>query len=234
MAIIRTQLVSGQRRIITKVVNGVRRVSCSCCEEPECCMYPADQLGVGYTIDDLPDLLVTQFVGEQFEKRGSPLTYAVGNESFTAYYGGEGLAIGIRASDPTNWTLQVDFGFGTNQGCLISQLIQDGPPDWVYDDFADTYTITASDPNPLFQGCTLITRVNLCTWHHPFEECNLTETLRGIIFYNDGTLTVNEQLLGPHGWYYDFGQENIARKNDPQSSPEGIYDLGFVSYTVTQ
>jgi hypothetical protein len=28
---VKTQLVSGQRRIITKLVNGVRRVSCSCC-----------------------------------------------------------------------------------------------------------------------------------------------------------------------------------------------------------
>jgi hypothetical protein len=31
MATIRTQLVDGDRRIITKVVNGQRRVSCSCC-----------------------------------------------------------------------------------------------------------------------------------------------------------------------------------------------------------
>jgi hypothetical protein len=165
MATIRTQLVDGQRRVITKVVNGVRRVSCSCCpSDVECCMYPAEELGGSISFADLPDLLVTQFVGEQFEKRGSPLTYTVGNESFTAYYGGEGFAIGIRASDPTNWTLQVDFGFGTNQGCLISQLIQDGPPDWVYDDFADTYTVTFPRLAGYGSGTATVTRQSLCGW----------------------------------------------------------------------
>lgn len=41
-------------RILTKTEGGVKRVSCSCCDEV-CCPYPADQLGIEYTQDDLPD-----------------------------------------------------------------------------------------------------------------------------------------------------------------------------------
>jgi hypothetical protein len=221
MAIIRTQLVGSERRIITKVVNGQRRVSCSCCEEPECCMYPADQLGAGYTIDDLPDLLVTQFVGEQFVKRVSPLTYTVGGESFTAYYGGQEFAIGIKASNPINWIQQVDFGFGNSQECLISQLIQDGPADWVYDNFADTYTVTTN------QATGVVTRRSLCSWTGIDSlGCDLE------LLYE--TLLVPPRSGTRFKWTVDFAEGGltpcaeraIAVKAPHQNTPVGSYDAG--------
>jgi hypothetical protein len=159
MATIATQLVSGQRRIITKVVNGQRRVSCSCCEEPECCMYPAAAVESGLiTFEDLPDILLTEFVEEQYQKVESPFTYTVGDESFTAYYGGDFDAIGIRANDPNRWIIQIDFAFAISEQCLFSGLIQDGPGDWVYDNFADTYTVAVT-------GATgTVSRESLCVW----------------------------------------------------------------------
>jgi hypothetical protein len=36
-------------------------VSCSCCTEPFCCMYPAFQLNITYTADDLPEGFVYIF-----------------------------------------------------------------------------------------------------------------------------------------------------------------------------
>lgn len=42
---------SGLVKILTK--NG--KVSCSCCEQDGCCMYRADELGVGFQEADLPD-----------------------------------------------------------------------------------------------------------------------------------------------------------------------------------
>jgi hypothetical protein len=48
---------AGVRRVITKLVDEERKVSCACCTPTVCCMYPADQLGVGYTEDDLPDTI---------------------------------------------------------------------------------------------------------------------------------------------------------------------------------
>jgi len=37
---------SGTRRVITKLVDGNRLVSCACCESGECCVYPAS-CGIG-------------------------------------------------------------------------------------------------------------------------------------------------------------------------------------------
>jgi hypothetical protein len=187
-------------------------------------MYPAEELGGSISFADLPDLLVTQFVGEQFEKRGSPLTYAVGNESFTAYYGGEGFAIGIRASDPTNWTLQVDFGFGTNQGCLISQLIQDGPPDWVYDDFADTYTVTHNT------GSGTVSRTSLCVWEGEDNNgCPL------YLEYRDEEPFAFQWVLNWTVFIDGIGCESVEAgpKESPQNSPVGTYTDPFASSTAT-
>lgn len=64
MATIKTQIVGGQRRIITKVLGGQRRISCSCCDQQQgCCMYPADQFDILYGFDDLPDIIQCE-VGE--------------------------------------------------------------------------------------------------------------------------------------------------------------------------
>jgi hypothetical protein len=241
MATIKTQLISGQPRIITKLVNGQRRVSCSCCEEAECCMYPAQALGDGiYTWEDLPDQIIYRgrlafnnaVIDVTFNKLSPPaewydtLAYYIAEDSPAINSGDEDV---IYRNTEDNWANWISGGISGIGICLIEGLEVVGGTE---DTFLDTYAITSSDPDPFFQGCDSITRVNLCTWLHPLEGCDLTTTLRGRIFYHDGTTTIYEQEA-PHGWYYDFGQENFVRKNDPQNSPEGIYDLGFVSYTVS-
>jgi hypothetical protein len=46
-------------RVITKVVNGVTRISCECCEgarpTPDCCYYPIGSLGTDFLEEDLPE-----------------------------------------------------------------------------------------------------------------------------------------------------------------------------------
>jgi len=145
MATVRTQLVSGQRRIITKVVNGQRRVSCSCCEDG-CCMYPADQLNAGYTADDLPDAVTVNWEGSftgSMSKSGSG--YAGGGATLQVVDG--------------VWQLSDDAGIRNVGQCLIrgdGNLTQGD--DLVEDQFADTYTVTVG-------GTTgIVTRESLCVW----------------------------------------------------------------------
>jgi hypothetical protein len=189
-------------------------------------MYPALQYGTLFNAADLPDFIritINDEIGGTVIASKDGATYVYGN------YGDiDDLRLGI---DNFTWVFipNADNLSSYNQPCLLNNTEAEFT---IEDTFLDTYAITSSDPDPFFQGCDSITRVNLCTWLHPLEGCDLTTTLRGRIFYHDGTTTIYEQEA-PHGWYYDFGQENFVRKNDPQNSPEGIYDLGFVSYTVS-
>jgi hypothetical protein len=146
MATIKTQLVSGQRRIITK--DG--KVSCSCCEEPECCMYPADQLGAGYTIDDLPDKI--KFVGGEFTKNNPPLVFT-NDPNVLIYYGVAGEGVGIAGGEEV-WRQFVDFGGTGGARCLIGDI---GGSSFT-DDFADTYTVTVGSTTGT------VTRESLCVW----------------------------------------------------------------------
>jgi hypothetical protein len=149
MATVRTQLVSGQRRIITK--DG--RVSCSCCEsEPFCCMYPADELGNLYGADDLPDAVTVNWTNRftgSMSKSGSG--YAGGGATLQVVNG--------------IWRLSDSDGTRNVGRCLIrgdGNLTQGD--DLVEDQFADTYRVSfESTPIPEVAS-VVIPRVLLCRW----------------------------------------------------------------------
>jgi hypothetical protein len=201
MAIIKTKLVNGDRRIITKVVGGQRRVSCSCCpSDVECCMYPAAQLGIGYSQDDLPDSVEVfdQTNTYTFTKNGS--IYEFSNLSLRAIDG--------------RWApfADADEIGDRSQACLIA------PNDTlrVTDFFADNYSITKEFTTDERE------RVSLCVWGG---------SQGGYLAYYDGNDDFIEFYYSgpPHKWIYIAGTlepeegGGVWEKDDPQNGPEGTY-----------
>ena len=146
MARIATTAVNGVTRIVTKVENGVRRASCSCCET--CCMYSAENYN-GFTFDpeeQLPNAITIN--GASYSRIGS----GYGDTTNGVFWNGEG------------WTKYIN-GASSQQNCLISSGIQD--------QFADQYLINSSvilvgdldDYEIVEEGDDfLVTRVSLCRW----------------------------------------------------------------------
>jgi len=210
MAIIRTQLVSGQRRIITKVVNGQRRVSCSCCET-ECCMYPAAEVGGSITFEDLPDTIrLNPFEGGSIT--GTKLAEPIDLSDSTAYYElGEVLVI---IKDGL-WGSAIDFSRTSETACLVEGLYSFGV---VTDNFADTYTVD----NSFTGGTDSRERATLCIWGG---------VVLGYLAYYDGTDSfIKTYYSGPsHKWVYivqalqqDEGG-GLWVKDNPQNGPAGTY-----------
>jgi hypothetical protein len=98
-----------------KVITKGGKVSCECCEDPTCCMYPADRLNIDYGFDDLPDAVTVD--GTSF------------NRSSTSY------------GDTTNGVIfengiwaKYSNGVRSERPCLIQGGVED--------EFADSYTMS--------------------------------------------------------------------------------------------
>lgn len=145
---------AGIRRVITKLADEERKVSCSCCEEAVCCPYPANQLGVGYTEDDLPDTI--NFSGQIM----GVATYVVATRTGSGYVTAtQSNALGQTFTQ----TISVDFAYGewiisgeaTGNPCLFwFDISQDYA---IEDFFADTYTVSGPVSGT-------VTRQNACVW----------------------------------------------------------------------
>lgn len=225
---IKTKLVSGQRRIITKVVSGQQRVSCECCEEAECCMYPA--LGVTdglITIEDLPDTVIYRGLisgDKTFTKLDPPEEYG----SYTAYYitgsfpvGVDGNFIAIDSDGALDqWTNYVQGGINGIGFCLIESFDN---ITGVNDTFADTYTVErrtetlTGPPDATFT----ITRESLCRW------CGFDPLLESTVCleYNPPT------FAGQGHWSMEGFGEAPPRNN---SSPVGNYNDGGSIWMVLE
>jgi hypothetical protein len=222
---IKTQLVEGQRRIITKVVNGQRRVSCSCCEsEPSCCMYPADELGNLYVEDDLPDAVTVNWAGRftgSMSKSGS------GYESGT---------VSLQVIDH-KWTLK-DTSTDPESVRVVGRCLIQGDgnltqgDDLVEDRFEDTYTMSP----PSLNGTPLVRR-ELCLW----DDGDEFEVPTAYVRYGLGQVEEGDPFT--LGWwlghdialdatdFYNFNFE--TKKTGNQNSPVGSYIFGTGSNTFT-
>jgi len=229
-------------KIITK--NG--KVSCTCCEAGECCMYPAQALFDGlYTYEDLPDTVVqvssdvppvvTVFTklsspqtGTGAGAPGVPTTYFLGIDS-----NNETVGIGIYSNDdegpnsgPTWKGSEVANESSQYGACLFAPIFND-PLDYfsLEDQFADTYTVSGPPG-----GDVAVTRISLCEWEG-LDSCGNKVTLT----YNSGQF--NTDALWVIGWLDYFGpvgdciqlDASSGEKSGFQNTPVGSYTLGSVS-----
>lgn len=149
--------IGSELRIITKVVNAERRVSCSCCEEAGCCMYPADQLSIGYLQADLPDALEINWTG-QFTG-----AVTISGNQYTS-----GSVTLKRNEAATSWVLE-DSSTNSKTTRSVGRCLIKGDgnltpgDDLVEDNFEDVYDVTISGAGgTLFDGP--VTRTSLCEW----------------------------------------------------------------------
>ena len=161
MATIKTTGAGTSLRVLTKTADRVQRVSCSCCEEAICCPYPADQLGVGYTQDDLPDTIDVggSILGAPariiVSRSGSfygPINQSIFNgTAFTEF-------IFVETNDFSEvvWFRNTTNGepVGIGEPCLF-QTLEEGSA--ILDTFADTFEVSGP-----VNGT--VTRESLCVW----------------------------------------------------------------------
>jgi hypothetical protein len=230
-------------KVITKVVNGVTRISCECCEEPqptpECCFYPIESLGTGFLEEDLPEEGI--FYHNNTGPLSGPFTLQRNSGSGTLgeklLYGSFGnFNLGGRAiyyfpAVPDEYHRrqdQIDPGGGR---CLFDDRFdeENGPAPaqgpgrsiWWFDNFKDTYTISAyskpyaslgADPPEFTQE---VHRVSLCEWK-PLEEDF------PILYYTTFAGAVSDRR---NMWVLDF---YLRIDGGPYNSPAGEY--GGISY----
>jgi hypothetical protein len=219
-------------RIITKVVGGQRRISCSCCpSDVECCMYPADQLGVGYTAEDLPDEIMW-FINVNLEQRFA--WPKVGDKYVRQFCDDEECYEAEIRVEGGQWLFGFDNNVPPAYWFSSNCLFQEGDEQGFKDNFADTYTVTTYEA---FQ----ITRTGLCTWFG--LDSNGCETLLEYFGVPEDVIPFTDF---PYKWVlswsaaFDPVQElcGAARVAGPkegfQNSPVGTYTdpLALVSATI--
>jgi hypothetical protein len=140
---VKTVVRDGRPVVLTKTVNGVRRVSCSCCEEqePDCCMYPANEFAVKYNQDDLPDSVAIDWPNNFFGVL----------EKDAATYKNEIITLDIANF---RWRLR---NSENGQSKIVGRCLFTEPT--IGDTFPDTYTVVT------FGGVEItVTRKALCVW----------------------------------------------------------------------
>ena len=174
-----------------KVITKGGKVSCSCCEEPECCMYPAAGLGVDYTEDDLPDAVT--YDGETLTRTGS------------------GYAGGIYNLNVVNGEWVIEDGDGNS--CSGPCLIGDSGDTYtgvcfgsVEDQFLDTYTVTTEDRS------YIVTRKSLCVWATEIDPENPN--------VGDGVLGYSEVgIFGSPQWTFQDTPDGFFAFKSELSNP---------------
>jgi hypothetical protein len=195
---------------ILKAPNG----SYFCCcdiEEPTCCMYPADKLGIDYTTADLPDNLSLNWSD----------TDVVTVDKVGSGYAGGTVSILI---ENEKWVLRnTATGNARTIGrCLIRE------DDLVADQFEDEYVVTGETPENSFPAST---RGSLCEWQFaestPVERDEEGEYISGgdgreaSVYFNDETQKweCGWALYDPFGNGFYFA----GTKSGNQDSPVGDY-----------
>jgi hypothetical protein len=221
---IKTQVVDGKKRAITKVVDGKTKVSCTCCAEPsECCMYPADQLGIGYTEDDLPNEVYV-FVADT----NTPPTINLDEiltRSGSEYTNGTGARLFVEVG--LFWRIEIDDIPFFGRPCLIDSswpfAIEQGPELFGANSIQDTF------PDELNREGAIgpAERVSLCQWCLEGDELN-DGAFTVIYFDGQATTDCNGRFfptsLTPHSWYLAPVGDGLYRKTGNQNTPIGTYE----------
>lgn len=241
MPTIRTTGSGSGRRIITKTVNGQRRVSCSCCEAPLCCMYPAEQLGVSYFGADLPDEArvfyslvtndgtITLINNEIFPKNGNKY------ESPTS-------SMELFVQDGLIWRLEgtvihPEYGevyITSGRGCLFVEEYPFQTPTEgeqantsITDQFKDSYTVNTYDDfieeSPI--SSFTINRIGLCEWTG-FDSRYNDGTGVSLLYSTPSPIVPNSSMWAIQG----NGRVDLG----PNKSPVGTYVDGNYIWNVVE
>jgi len=189
---------SGTRRAVTKVVEGERLVSCTCCATAECCMYPASELEGGYSENELPAFVfgVAGVLAKTVPAEDVP-GYGV------VYYG-----------DPLTVTFGHQIVYQDGAWKELFELAASEPFDCLFptleDLFADDYFVET----PTSDG--IVTRQSLCVWTGTDNYgCALS------VVYDD-TIWKWKIIYRPYG--PPCGEPVTIIKDFDQSTPVGEYD----------
>jgi hypothetical protein len=179
---------SGTRRVVTKLVEGERLVSCTCCTpvnitcclldtEPDLVVYPNGAISQ----DKLPPTIVLDGV-----------TYSVGTLGYGDTTNGVFLESGV-------WAVYKS-GVRTTRRCLISNIATD-----LEDEFPDTVTVSYS--NFGLTVTTSLTRLSLCYYEGTFT---FDGTDYDVLLYQNGGGSLLQEgnvwtLSGPIIGVADFG-----------------------------
>jgi hypothetical protein len=220
---IKTQVVDDETRIITRVIDDEIRVSCTCCETGECCMYPAaGLLDALFTYEDLPDQLI--YKGRSggdvtFNKLDPPLEFG---SSFAYYISttspsyGSGDEDVIIIDDNANWLNWISAGLNSIGLCLIEG----------YEETSGTADVFPDELNR--EGAIgPAERVSLCQWCLEGDELN-DGAFTVIYFDGQATSDCNGRFfatsLTPHSWYLAPVGDGLYRKTGNQNTPIGTYE----------
>jgi hypothetical protein len=184
-------------------------------------MYPADQLGSGYTLDDLPNEVYvfvsdtntppTIYLDEILTRSGSEYTNGTGARLF--------VQVGLI------WRIEIDDIPFSGRGCLIDSTwpFAVGGSELGVDSIQDTF------PDELNREGSIgpAERVSLCQWCLAGDEVNVGGFT---VIYFDGQATSDcngrffPTSLTPHSWYLAPVGDGLYRKTGNQNTPIGTYE----------
>jgi hypothetical protein len=202
---------SGTRRAVTKLVEGERLVSCTCCTPVDltCCLldtqldldlYPNGAISQ----DKLPPTIVLDGV-----------TYSVGTLGYGNTTNGVFLESGV-------WAVYKN-GVRTTRRCLVSNIATD-----IEDEFPDTLTLTYTAFG--YTVTASLTRVSLCQY-----EGTDSESCFGVLTYNQSdtieAANGNNWFLQSFTRLYEDGFHSCGNlqfsTNLDQNTPTGTYSAVF-------
>jgi hypothetical protein len=208
-------------RVLTKTVNGVQRVSCSCCPQDECCPYPAQDLLDGvYSWEDLPDTIIIEEKSlnklsppQEFQDR---LAYYLAEGSDPVGSGDEDVIAINTDGDQSTWFNYIQGGINGGGFCLLDEF-------W-NDDFADTYTVEVFGFTPAYlSGTYSLVRRSLCVWSELIDPDDNVPS---------GLVLSMPQNLSPQ-WILEDGNQGTTGKNGAQNSPVGEYGALTVNAIIS-
>ena len=191
-------------------------VLCPECCGGGCCPYPADQLGVGYTQDDLPDTIDLDITFDTTP--GTIITLSRSGDRYGPYTSASGVSTYILVDFYFSSTLEW-YLFSTDGDPLFDQYTAINPCLFrpftgelqrITDTFADTYTVEF-----LTGKQVTVTRESLCSW---FGTANIDG------FEYEASLTYNDETFE---WEASFSTVDISSglnsKDGNQNTPVGTY-----------
>jgi hypothetical protein len=234
---IKTQEVEGQTRIITKEIDGETKISCECCVAEGCCPYAADQLGIGYLEEDLPDTIIYNpcWDGGCDDPKPPPQTATRSGTTYTTpsyqvvIFGNtitttSSIRRGIDdviVEETLVWGPYDENSLFGGLPCLFN-VLNETPTnydnfEW-HDNFLDEYDVSTSG------GSFTITRDSLCTWSGTDPNYNGGSTV---------TLRLNTPSAG-RGRANMWTMSGAGRTDaGPYKSPVGTYGTSYV-WTVSE